>query len=131
MYLSKFILRWPGDLYAGAIVISPNNRNLTEFIVFDLKYTETGTPKGLPFMRYPKKLHLEAQRDDLLLSLDIEVVNTCQIVWKLGRTGMFEGPCTAKGTFSWSGYTVSLNGYGLSEFTRVKYLLGLPGILQK
>jgi len=131
MYLSKFIIRWPGNLYAGAIVISPNNRNLTEFIVFDLKYTETATPKGLPFMKYPKKLHLEAQRDDMKLSLDIDVYNTCQIVWKLGRTGMFEGPCTAKGTFSWSGYSVDLNGYGLSEFTRVKYLLGLPGILQK
>lgn len=131
MYLSKFILRTPRNQYSGAVVISPNNRNLTEFIKFTLTYTETASPKGLPFMTYPKKLHLEAQRDDMTLKLDIEIYNTCQIVWKWARTGMFEGPCYAKGTFSWSVYTVELNGYGLSEFTRVKYLLELPGIFIK
>jgi hypothetical protein len=82
-------------------------------------------------MAYPKKLHVEAQRDDMTLKLDIEIYNTCQMVWKWARTGMFEGPCYAKGTFSWSGYTVELNGFGLSEFTRVKYLFGLPGIFRK
>ena len=82
-------------------------------------------------MTYPKKLHVEAKRDDMILKLDIEIYNTCENVWKWARTGMFEGPCYAKGTFSWSGYTVELNGYGLSEFTRVKYLFGLPGIFRK
>jgi hypothetical protein len=67
----------------------------------------------------------------MTLKLDIDISNTCQIVWKLGRTGMFEGPCNVKGTFSWSVYSVDLNGYGFSEFTRVKYILGLPGIFHK
>jgi len=131
MYVSKFILRTPFNLALSSIVVSPNNRNITEFNEFDVTYTETATPKGLPFMHYPKKLHIEAVRNDMTLNLDIEVYNTCENVWKLARTGMFEGPCLAKGTFSWSGYTVELNGYGLSEFTRVKYLLGLPGIFAK
>jgi predicted secreted hydrolase len=131
MYLSKFILRTPRNLYSGAVVISPNNRNLTEFNKFTITYTETASPTDLPFMTYPKKFHLEAQRDDMILKLDVEIYNTGEIVWKWARTGMFEGPCYAKGTFSWSGHMVELNGYGLSEFTRVKYLFGLPGIFPK
>lgn len=31
MYLSKFILRGLRDRYAGAVIISPNNRNLVEW----------------------------------------------------------------------------------------------------
>jgi predicted secreted hydrolase len=131
MYLSKFVLRAPFKLYFDSIIISPNNRNITEFNSFTVTNTETATPKGLPFMKYPKKIHVEAKRDDMVLILDIEVDNTAENVWKLARTGMFEGPCHAKGTFSWADYTVELNGYGLSEFTRVKYLFGLPGIFQK
>ena len=131
MYLSKFILRTPFKLFFDSIIISPNNRNITEFNSFKVTYTETASPKGLPFMNYPKKIHVEAKRDDMILKLDIEVYNTAENVWKLARTGMFEGPCYAKGTFSWSGYTLELNGYGLSEFTRVKYLFGLPGIFRK
>jgi len=131
MYVSKFTLRTPFKLSFDSIIVSPNNRNITEFNHFDVTYTETASPKGLPFMYYPKKLHVEAKRDDMILKLDIEVYNTCENVWKWARTGMFEGPCYAKGTFSWSGYTVELNGYGLSEFTRVKYLFGLPGIFRK
>jgi predicted secreted hydrolase len=131
MYVSKFTLRTPFKLSFDSIIVSPNNRNITEFNHFDVTYTETASPKGLPFMYYPKKLHVEAKRDDMILKLDIEVYNTCENVWKWARTGMFEGPCYAKGTFSWSDYTVELNGYGLSEFTRVKYLFGLPGIFRK
>ena len=131
MYVSKFGLRTPFKLSFDSIIVSPNNRNITEFNHFDITYTETASPKGLPFMYYPKKLHVEAKRDDMILKLDIEVYNTCENVWKWARIGMFEGPCYAKGTFSWSEYTVELNGYGLSEFTRVKYLFGLPGIFRK
>jgi predicted secreted hydrolase len=131
MYVSKFSLRAPFKLAFDSIIISPNNRNITEFNHFKITYTETTTPKGLPFMHYPKKLHIEAEQDDMILKLDIQVINTAENVWKLARTGMFEGPCIATGTFSWADYTVELHGYGLSEFTRVKYLFGLPGIFQK
>jgi predicted secreted hydrolase len=131
MYMSKFILRTPRNRYSGSIVISPNNRNLTEFNKFIITYTETASPKDLPFMTYPKKYHLEAQQDDMVLKLDVEIYNTCEIVWKGARTGMFEGPCYVKGTFSWTGHTVELNGYGISEITRVKYLFELPGIFNK
>jgi hypothetical protein len=131
MYVSKFSLRAPFKLAFDSIIISPNNRNITEFNKFTVTYTETATPKGLPFMHYPKKLHIDAERDGMVLNLDLEIVNTAENVWRLARTGMFEGPCIATGTFSWDQYTVELNGYGLSEFTRVKYLFGLPGIFQK
>jgi hypothetical protein len=60
----------------------------------------------------------------MILKLDITVNTVQEIVFKLGRTGMFEGPCVAKGTFSWEGNTVELNGYGLSEVTQVKYFFG-------
>ena len=131
MYVSKFYLRMPGKVSFSSIIVSPNNRNITEFDHFDVTYTETETPKGLPFMYYPKKMHVEAERDGMVLDLDIVVYNTNVKIWRLARTGMFEGPCYATGTFSWDGYTVHLNGYGLSEFTRVKYLIGLPGIIIK
>ena len=131
MYLSKFILRTPRNLYAAALVISPNNRNLIEYKFFEVTYTETATPQGMPFMSYPKKYHVEAKVDDMVLKLDITISNTCEIVWKAVRTGMFEGPCTATGTFSWENYTVDLQGYGMSEITRVKYLFQLPGIFLK
>ena len=127
MYLSKFIIRAPRNPYSGAIIISPNNRNLTEFNKFTITFTETASPQGLPFMTYPKKFHLEAQRDDMVLKLDVDIYNICQNVFKRARTGLFEGPCRVTGTFSWSGYTVELHGYGLTEITRVKYLIALPG----
>jgi len=131
MYVSKFTLRAPFKLSFDSIIVCPNNRNITEFNHFTVTYPETATPKGLPFLHYPKKIHIEAKQDDLILKLDIEVTNTAENVWKIARTGMFEGPCIATGTLSWDEYTVELNGYGLSEFTRVKYIFGLPGIFQK
>ncbi|MBN1861334.1 MAG: hypothetical protein JW840_07740 [Candidatus Thermoplasmatota archaeon] len=131
MYVSKFYLRLPLKVSFSSIIISPNNRNITEFDHFDVTYTETETPKGLPLMHYPKKMHVVAKRDDMVLELDIVVYNTVVKAWRLARTGMFEGPCYATGTFSWADYTVKLNGYGFSEFTRVKYLIGLPGIFSK
>jgi predicted secreted hydrolase len=131
MYVSKFYLRAPMKLSFDSIIISPNNRNITEFNHIDITYVETETPKGLPFMHYPKKIYVEAKRDDMILRLEIEVYNSYQKVWRFARTGMFEGPCYATGTLSWSGHTVELNGYGMSEFTRVKYLFGLPGIFRK
>ena len=131
MYVSKFGLRAPFKLSFDSIIISPNNRNITEFNKFDITYTETATPKGMPFMHYPKKLHVEAKADDMVLSMDITIVNTAENLWRFARTGMFEGPCIATGTFKWDTYTVELNGYGLSEFTRVKYLFSPLGILRK
>ena len=131
MYVSKFKLRAPFKLAFDSIIISPNNRNITEFNKFDVTYTETATPKGLPFLHYPKKLHIEGKRDDIILKLDIEIYSTAENVWKIARTGMFEGPCIATGTLSWADHTVELHGYGLSEFTRVKYLFGIPDFLQR
>ncbi|UCD14208.1 MAG: hypothetical protein JSW60_02000 [Thermoplasmatales archaeon] len=131
MYISKFNLRRLRDVYAGAIVISPNNRNLVEFMKFKLITVESASPQELPSMLYPKKVRLEAERDDMALTLDIQIYNNCEIVWKRARTGMFEGPCYATGTFSWSGHTVELNGYGFSEFTRVRYLLERPYLFIK
>jgi predicted secreted hydrolase len=131
MYVSKFNLRAPFKLSFDSIIISPNNRNITEFNSFDITYIETATPKGLPFMKYPKKMHIDAERDGVILQLDITVANTAENVWRIARTGMFEGPCVATGTLSWSGHTVELNGYGLSEFTRVKYLLSFLNIFRQ
>ncbi|MBN2598909.1 MAG: hypothetical protein JXA75_00090 [Candidatus Thermoplasmatota archaeon] len=131
MYVSKFYLRTPFKLSFDSIIISPNNRNITEFNHFKVTYMETATPKGLPFMHYPKKFHVEAELDDMVLKLDIEVSTTSENVWRFARTGMFEGPCIATGTFSWGKHTVELHGYGLSEFTRVKYLFGFQGFFRK
>lgn len=131
MYLSKFILRTPRNRYSGALIISPNNRNMTEFNKFTITYTDTASPKNMPLMKYPTKFHLVAQRDDMTLTLDVDIENTYENAWRWARTGMFEGPCSVTGTFSWSEYTVELQGYGFSEVTRVKYLLGLPGIFTK
>ncbi len=130
MYLSKFILRTPGNFYSGAVILSPNNRNLTEFSKYDLSVTKFARAKNLPFMRYPVAYHLVGMRDGMNLTLDIEVTNVCEITWKFARTGMFEGTCRVSGRFSWPGYSVELHGFGLSEVTRVKYLLGLPGVLR-
>ena len=74
---------------------------------------------------------LRAQHFDMVLNLEVELINPCEIIFKLARTGMMEGPVEAKGTFSWSNYTVVLNGYGMYEATRVKYLLQLPGIIPR
>ncbi len=131
MYVSKFYLRTPTKLSFSSIIVSPNNRNITEFDHFDVTYIQTETPKGLPFMHYPKIMHVEAARDGMVLKLDIVVYNTNVKVWRLARTGMFEGPCYVTGSFTWDDYTVELNGFGFSEFTRVKYLFGLPGIFRK
>ena len=131
IYLSKFIFRTPINRYAAALILSPNNRNMVEFDKFSVEYVETGTPDKLPLMNYPIKIRVEAKRDDMTLTLDIQNYNICDIVWKLARTGMFEGPCVVTGTFSWSGYSVDLQGYGMSEVTRVKYLLERPRIILK
>ncbi len=122
IYLSKFNLRWPRNKYAGALMISPDNRNLVEWNKFTIEYVETRQSQSLSSISYPVRYHLEASRDDMLLKLDITLNTVQEIVFKLGRTGMFEGPCSAKGTFSWEGHTVELNGYGFSEVTQVKYL---------
>jgi predicted secreted hydrolase len=126
VYLSKFVLRTPRSAYGGSIIISPNNRNLTQFRKFTITYIETARPENLRVMIYPTKYHLEVQQDDMTLELDVEIYSVCQLVWKLAGTGLFEGPCRVTGTFSWPGHTVALNGYGISEITRVKYLIGLP-----
>ena len=84
---------------------------------------ESKKADDLPFLSYPIKYHVEASRDDMVLKLDITSLNVCEIVWKFGRSGMFEGSCYATGTLSWADNTVELNGYGMSEVTRVKYFL--------
>ena len=128
MYLSKFNLRTLQDRYAAALIISPNNRNLVEYDKYTLTYTETAQAQEIPSIVYPKKCHLEADRDGIVLKLDIEIYNTYELVWKESRTAMFEGPCRVKGTMSWSGNTVELNGLGMSEITRVRYFLDLFSI---
>ncbi len=130
MYISKFNLRRIRDVYAGAIVISPNNRNLVEFMNFKLTVLESARSIELPSMSFPTKVRIEANREDMDLSVDIDIYNNCETVWKRALTGMFEGPCIATGTFSWSGHSVDLNGYGFSEFTKVRYLIELPDFLK-
>ena len=130
MYLSKFNLRTLKDRYAAAIVISPNNRNLVEYDKFTFTYTETAQAQGIPSILYPKKCHLEAEHDGIVLKLDIEIYNTCELVWEGSRTAMFEGPCRVTGSMSWSGNTVELSGLGMSEVTRVKYFLDIFHILR-
>jgi predicted secreted hydrolase len=131
IYLSRFMLRFPRTGYAGAIMISPGNRNIIEWAKFKMEYVETSRSKSIRSMSYPVKFHIEASRDDMTLELDITSYNVCEIAWKYARIGMFEGPCYATGKFSWSGNTVELNGYGMSEITRVKYLLSGLGILER
>jgi predicted secreted hydrolase len=132
MYLSKFIFRMIGNTgYAGALILSPNNQNIVEYNIFSVKYVENARLKGLPSLTYPTKFLVEAKKDDMVLNLEVELINPCEIIFKLARTGMIEGPVDATGTFSWSNYTVELNGYGMYEATRVKYLLQLPGIIPR
>ncbi len=131
MYLSKFILRTPKDHYAGAIILSPNTKDLVEFKFFEVSYLENSHPSGIPLMKYPKKYLVVAEHDEMRLELEIDIYNTAELVWPASRIGMFEGPCRVTGTLSWPGYTVDLNGYGMSEITRVRYLLQLPGILER
>lgn len=131
IYLSKFNFRSLLNRYAASLVLSPDNRNMVEFNKFSIEYIETATPPELPLMKHPLKIRVKATRDDMVLNMDIEIYNTCDIVWKLARTGIFEGPCSVSGTFSWSGHSVELNGYGMSEVTRVKYLLERPRLLIK
>lgn len=131
MYVSRFNLRRFRDAYSGALIISPNNRNIVEWAKFKFTIEESASPQELPSILYPKKVHIEATRDDMILNLDIQIYNTCEIIFKRALTGMFEGPCYAKGTFSWSGHTVELNGYGFSEFTRVRYLLERPYLFRR
>ena len=128
IYLSKFIFRTPFNLYAGALIVSPDNREIIEWAWFDLDYVEKRPAKGLPSLYYPYEYHLKASKDGMSIELDITVENVCEIIYKSARTGMFEGPCKAVGTFTWDDNTVELNGYGMSEVTRVKYLFG--GILE-
>jgi predicted secreted hydrolase len=122
MYFSKFNLRWPRNKYAGALLISPDNRDILEWDEFTFNYVEERQPQSLPSLSYPVKYHLELSEYGMVLKLDIIVYNVREIVFRWGRTGMFEGPLRAKGTFSWDGNTVELNGYGFSEVTRVKYV---------
>ncbi|MDH7507327.1 MAG: hypothetical protein QHH15_06055, partial [Candidatus Thermoplasmatota archaeon] len=113
MYLSKFIFRMHGNSgYAGALIISPNNQNIVEYRIFSINYVESVRLKELPSLTYPKKFLVQAKRNDMVLKLEVELTNLCEIPFKLARTGMIEGPCIAKGSFSWSEYTVQLNGYG-------------------
>lgn len=129
IYLSQFYYRLPLNRAAPALIISPDNRNMVEFNKFTITHVETASPEGNPLMKYPLKVRVEAQRDDMKLVLDIEHVNICDIVWRFARIGMFEGPVSVSGTFSWAGYTVDLEGYGMGEITRVKYILERPRII--
>jgi hypothetical protein len=76
-------------------------------------------------MSYPVKYHVSVEGDGMNLDLELTTYNVAEIVFKPGRTGMFEGPFYAKGTFSWDGHSVELNGYGFSEITRVQYGFGI------
>lgn len=131
MYISKFVYGKIKQKTAGALIISPDNRNLVEWDDYNLEYVETKPVPGIRTMKYPVKYRVTAEIEDYKLDLEITVYNVAEIVFKLARTGMFEGPFHAKGTFTWDGYTVELNGYGFSEVTRVQYLLGGFGILDR
>ena len=123
IYLSQFLIRWPPNSLTGALLVSPNDRNIVEWgTEFTLEYVEEKKADGYSAMSYPTKYHLEASREDMKLELDIELYNAIEIVWKHSGIGMFEGPCRVTGTFAWSGNIVELNGYGMTEVTRVKYL---------
>lgn len=130
MYISKFNLRTIRDVYLGSLTISPNNRNIVEFYKYKLTVVESESAEDLPSLIYPKKIHIEVEKEGMALELDITIYNTGEIVFKKSRIGLFEGPCHVTGKFSWSGHSVELNGYGMTEFTRVKYLLQRPHILQ-
>ena len=130
MYISKFIFRGLGDKHVGVLILSPDNRNIVEWIDFKIDYIETKRATNLPLMYYPTKYRITVDDKDMNLDLELTFDNVCEITWRLGRTGMFEGPCKAKGYFTWDGYTVNLNGYGFAEITRVKYLLSGFGILE-
>jgi hypothetical protein len=132
MYLSKFIFRMIGNTgYAGALIISPGNQNIIEYNIFSIKYLENKRFKSIPTLSYPTKFLVEAKRDDLVLKLEVELTIPCEIPFRIARTGMVEGPIVAKGSFSWANYTEELNGYGMFEATRVKYILQLPGIIPR
>jgi len=132
MYMSKFIFRMLGNSgYAGALILSPGNQNIVEYNIFQIKYTENNRFKSLRSLTYPTKFLIEAKRDDLVLNLEVELTNPCEIIFKVARTAMIEGPVVAKGTLSWANYTVELNGFGMYEATRVKYILQMPGIIPK
>jgi hypothetical protein len=133
MYLSKFKLRFnlPIDKLTGTLIISPNNREIVEWAVFKLEIIETAKADKFLSMQYPTRFRVEASRDDMILKLDIVVYNTYQKIWRIARTGMFEGPSYAKGSFSWGDNTVELNGYGMSESTRVKYFIDNFRILNR
>ena len=123
MYVSKFNLRRIRNQYLGAIIISPDNRNLVEFNRFDLEKVELVEAKDFPRIKYPIKYRLYAEQDDMILRLGIVVYNICEIVWPRAWTGMFEGPCIVSGSFSWDQESVQLDGLGMSEVTIVQYLL--------
>jgi len=131
MYVSKFNLRRIRDIYAGAIVISPNNRNLVEFNKFDLEKIELISATDFPRIQYPIQYRLHAERDGMILNLDIHVYNVCEIVWPRAWTGMFEGPCVVTGSFTWDQESVNLQGIGMSEVTIVQYLLQRPRFLDR
>jgi hypothetical protein len=131
MYVSKFNLRRIRDIYAGAIVISPDNRNLVEFNKFNLEKIELISATDFPRIQYPIQYRLHAERDGMILNLDIHVYNICEIVWPRAWTGMFEGPCVVTGTFSWDQESVNLQGIGMSEVTIVQYLLQRPRFLDR
>ncbi len=131
MYVSKFNLRRIRNQYLGAIVLSPDNRNLVEFNRFDLEKTDFVEAEDFSRIKYPLKYSLKAERDGMILRLDIIVENVCEIVWPRAWTGMFEGPCVVSGSFSWNQNTVELHGFGMSEVTIVKYLLQRPMILDR
>jgi hypothetical protein len=131
MYMSRFNLRSIGNRYAGAIVISPNNRNLVEFKFYDLEKIELVSAADFPRIKYPLKYRVHAEREGMILELDITIYNICEVVWPRAWTGMFEGPCVVSGTFSWDQESVELQGKGMSEVTIVHYLLQRPRILDR
>jgi predicted secreted hydrolase len=131
MYVSKFNLRRIRDSYLGAIVISPNNRNLVEFNKFDLEKIELVSATDFPRIQYAVHWRLHAEKDDMVLNLDIRAYGIWEMVWPRAWTGMFEGPCVVSGTFSWDQQSVELQGVGMSEVTIVQYLIHRFRILDR
>ncbi len=130
MYISRFDVRFTKK-DGRALVLNPNNRNIIEWSDFNIEYVESKSADDLKTMSYPVKFHITAEGDGMYLDLELEAYNIAEVIFRFGRTGMFEGPFRAKGTFSWDGHTVELNGYGFQEITRVQYLLGGFGLVDR
>ena len=120
---SKLARFMPGSLW-----ITPDGKNITECFFFKFKYLEF-IESSVESIKIPKKIHIQAIFLNMfiknplkgLIKLDV-VIKTKNIYEHLWgdppQYGVWEGPCNIKGTISWQGHTVYLNGWSIMEITR-------------